>query len=58
MLDMFGGQGLLRVYCTCSVELAASCSLLSLADSVMKPFWKMYCFRMFASTICRQINVY
>ena len=37
---------------TCRVAFWASASLFALAASVMKPFWKMYCFRMEASTIC------
>lgn len=35
---------------TWRVELWASCSRLSFAPSVMKPFWKIYVFRMEAST--------
>ena len=34
------------------MDFWASISLLAFEASVMKPFWKMYCLRMDASTIC------
>ena len=40
---------------TCRVELAASCSRLSLVASVTKPFWKMYCFRIDESATCKTL---
>lgn len=45
-----------QVWPTCRVAEAASCSLFSLADSVMKPFWKMYCFSMFGSITCTELH--
>lgn len=35
---------------TWSVELCAACSLFNFAPSVMNPFWKMYVFKIDAST--------
>ena len=34
----------------------ASASLFAFAASVMKPFWKIYCFKTEASTICAQYS--
>lgn len=51
------GSEVMKILLTCRVAFWASASLFALAASVMKPFWKMYCFRMEASTICSSRRV-
>lgn len=43
--------------CTCKVAFCASTSRFAFAASVMNPFWKMYCFSIEGSTICRKTRL-